>query len=100
MSQPAHSEEDLLTNPIKLSTKMVPGGSRPHRSPCQNFSPDSASSFLGLALSRNPTPASAPILALAPTPAPIPTLSLASAAINDLFKQFIKAYLETNLGPR
>ena len=47
-----------------------------------------------LTLSRNPilglTPI--PILNLAPTPVP--------AATNDLFKQFIKAYLEMNQGPK
>ena len=46
--------------------------------------------------SRNPTPDLAPTLIPTPVPVQIP----APAATNDLFKQFIKVYLETNQGPK
>ena len=73
---------------------MAPGGSRPHHSSRQNLPPTSASLSAGPALSRKPTPA------LAPLPAPIPTSILAPATTNELFKKFLKAYLETNQGSR
>ena len=77
-----------------------------HYSSCQNLFLDSISLFLGPALSCNPILGPAAVLALAPTPIPTSALALVPApaftlaATNDLFKQFIKAYLETNQGPR
>ena len=65
---------------------MAPEDSRFCRSPCRNLLPDSTSSFPGLALSRNPTPA----------PAPVPAPISAPAATDELFKKFMRAYLETN----
>ena len=41
-----------------------------------------------------PAPVPAPVPALVPAPAP------ALAATNDLFKQFMKAYLESNQKPK
>ena len=46
----------------------------------------------------NPTPGSALVPALISAPVPAPALALFSS--NKLFKQFIKAYLESNQGPR
>ena len=77
---------------------MAPGRSYPRRSPHQNLPPDSISLSSGLAPSHNPTLSPAPVSALASVP--VPVLALAPAAINDLFKQFMKAYLEINQGPR
>ena len=77
---------------------MAPGRSRPRRFPCRNLSPSSISLSPGPNPSRHPTlgPAAVP----APAPAPVHSPALASVATNDLFKQFMKAYLEMNQGPR
>ena len=77
---------------------MAPRGSHPLCSPCQNLPPGNASPF--------PSPALFFNLTLAPDLVPAQALSLVSApapaltAINDLFKQFMKAYLEMNEGLR
>ena len=89
---------------------MAPGGSRSCCFPCRNLSsidyiedelakdPGSANgSYLGSTsptLSCNLTPGPALIPTLIPTPVPTPALALPS--FNELFKQFMKAYLETN----
>ena len=97
---------------------MATGGSRPYRSPRrsphQNFlfidtvedefardpgpvgSPHSGNTFF--ATSCNHTPGLDQVPALIPAPAPTPTP--APALINELFKKFMKAYLESNQGPR
>ena len=97
---------------------MAPGGSRPCRSPHRNLlfldpvenelardaDPvrGSHSGSTSPAPSCNPTPGldSVPTLVSAPIPALIPTPASVLAAINDLFKQFMKAYLELNQRPR
>ena len=52
------------------------------------------------ALSRNPTPGPklVPALIPAPVPAPVPAPALPSS--DELFRQFMRAYLESNQGPR
>ena len=93
---------------------MAPGGSRPRRSPRRNppsidpvedelaRDPDSVggpnSGSISPALSRNLTPD--PDLVLALIPALVPALTLAPVASNELFKKFMKAYLETKQGPK
>ena len=82
----------------------------PHRSPCRNPPPTNPvedefardpgpdrGPYLGStspAPSRNATLSSVQVLALIPAPAP------ALAPTNELFKKFMKAYLESNQGPR
>ena len=91
---------------------MAPGGSRPCCSPCQNLPPldpmedelarepgPVGCAHLGnisSALSRNPTlgPELVPALNPAPVSAPAPPSS------NELFKNFMRVYLESNQGPR
>ena len=91
---------------------MAPGGSRPRRSPRRNPPPldpvedelarepgpvgGPNSGSTSPAPSRNPTPG--PDLVLALIPAPVP--ASAPVASEELFKKFMKAYLETNQGPR
>ena len=97
VSQPIWKEENLpLSKPIKLSVEIAPGRSRLRCLPRQNLLPSNASPSLGPILFCNPTLASAPV----PTPvlAPVPAPTLASATTNNLFKQFIKTYLEINQG--
>ena len=113
MGQLACSEENFVTD-LKSSTEMAPAGSRSCHFPRWNPSPinpvedelpkDSGSirslysggtSFI---LSHNPTPS--PDLVLALILALVPTLPLAPVPTNELFKQFMKAYLESNQGPR
>ena len=93
---------------------MAPKGSRPCHSPCRNSPPidpvedeiardpgpvgDPHSGSTSLVLSYNPT--SGPELVPALIPAPVPTPTPAPVATNELFKKFMKAYLETNQGPR
>ena len=48
--------------------------------------------------SRNPTPGPDQLPDLISAPAPVP--NLAPAPTNELFKKFMKAYLESNQGPR
>ena len=91
---------------------MAPGGSRPRRSSCRNLPPldpvkDELARELGPvggphsgsispALSRNPTPGPEQVLALNPAPVPAP----APPSSDELFKQFMRAYLESNQGLR
>ena len=93
---------------------MAPGGSRPCRSPRRNLPPldpvedelarepgpveGPHSGSTSPALSRNPTPGPelVPALNPAPVPAPVP----APPASDELFRQFMRAYLESNQGPR
>ena len=93
---------------------MAPGGSRPRRSPRRNPPPIDPvedelardpgsvggpnSGSTSPAPSRNPTPG--PDLVPALIPAPIPAPTPAPVASEELFKKFMKAYLETNQGPR
>ena len=93
---------------------MAHGGSRPHRSPRQNPPPidpmedelarDSGSiggpnsGSTSLAPSHNPIPSPDLVPALIFTLVPAP--SSAPFATDELFKKFMKAYLETNQGPR
>ena len=110
MGQPAHLEENFVTN-LKSSIEMAPGGSRPCRSPCRNPPPldlveDEPARELGPgggphsgsispALSHNPIPGLELVLALNPTPVP----ALPPPSSDELFKNFMKAYLESNQGP-
>ena len=87
---------------------MAPGGSHPCRSPRRNLPPlDPVEDELARepgpvegphsgsnspALSCNPTPGPELVLAPVPTPAPL--------SFNELFKQFMRAYLKSNQGPR
>ena len=89
---------------------MALGGSRLYCSPCRNFPPIDPIEdklvkdpgpieglYLGTispTLSHNST--LGPDLALALIPALIPTPASAPVPINELFKQFMKAYLELN----
>ena len=91
---------------------MAPKDSRPRHFPCRNLPPlDSVEDELARdpgpvggfysgstspALSRNPTPRPKLVSALISTPVP----ALALFYSNKLFKQFIKAYLKSNQGPR
>ena len=109
MGQPVRSEKNFITKP-KSSIEMAPGGPRSCRSPYRNPLPidsveDELARDLGsvggpnlgstsLAPSRNPTPG--PNLVLTLISAPVPTPTPAPAATNELFKKFMKAYLETN----
>ena len=93
---------------------MAPGGSRPRRFPRCNLPPiypvedelaRDPGSVGGLNLgstspapSCNPTPGPNLVPALIPAPVPAPTP--APVASEELFKKFMKAYLETNQGPR
>ena len=110
MGQLAHLEKDLPTDPIKSSTEMAPGRSRPCCSPRQNLSfinpvenelaRDSGSvggfhlSNTSLAPSHNPTPGPKLVPTLIPAPIPAP----APPSFDELFKQFMRAYLESNQG--
>ena len=79
---------------------MAPGGFRPRHSLCRYLSPglgpaeDPYSGSISLALFCNS------ILGLALVPALIPTSALTPVPTDELFKQFMKAYLELNQGPR
>ena len=93
---------------------MAPKGSHPCRSPRQNPPPINPvedelardpgsvggpnSGSTSPAPSRNPTPG--PDLVPALIPAPIPAPTPAPVASDELFKKFMKAYLETNQGPK
>ena len=105
-------EEDLLINSIKSSIEMDLGGSRLCCSPRRNLSPID---HMEDELARDLSPANASHLgsislspfchpnlgsALIPTliPAPVPTPAPPLPFFNELFRQFIKAYLETNQG--
>ena len=107
MGKPVRLKKNFVTDP-KSSTEMVPGGFRPCRSPRRNLSPldlvedelarepgpvgGPHSDSTSLAPSRNPTPG--PKLVPAPVPASAPP------SLNELFKQFMRAYLESNQGLR
>ena len=110
MSQPACLDEDLLMDPIKSFIEIAPRSFRPHCSPHWNlFSIDfvedelardsgsvgglhSGSTFFAPSCNLTPDHALISALISALTPAPVP--------INKLFKHFMKAYLESNQGPR
>ena len=113
MSQPARSKENFVTKP-KSSIEMAFERSHSPHSPCRNpphIDPveDELARDPGLvgglhlgsispAPSRNPTlgPDLVPALIPAPVLAPTPAL----VANDELFKKFMKVYLETNQGPR
>ena len=112
MGQLAHLENNFVTN-LKSSTEMTPKGSRPHRSPRWNFPPiDPVENELvrdpgsvgGPHSSHSPVPArnptSGPNLVPALIPALVPTPTSAPVPTNELFKKFMRAYLESNQGPR
>ena len=91
---------------------MAPGGSRPRRSPRRNLPPlDPVEDELARdpgpvggphsgntspAPSRNPTPGPELVPTLIPAPVPAPT----PPSSNKLFRQFMRAYLESNQGSR
>ena len=97
---------------------MAPRGSRPCRSPRRNLPPldpvedelarepgpvgGPHSGSTSPALSRNPTPGPELVPALNPAlnPAPVPAPVPAPPASDELFRQFMRAYLESNQGPR
>ena len=101
-----------LSESIKSSTKMAPGGSRPRRSPRWNLpsvdpvedelardpgpvgGPHSGST--SPAPSRNPSPGPELVSALIPAPVPTPVPAPAPLSSDELFKQFMRAYLESN----
>ena len=103
---------------LKLSTKIALRGFRPRRSPCWNLPlldsmeddlakdpgpvGDLYSGNTSFAPFCNFIPNPDLVLALVRTlvPAPVLAPTPAPAITNDLFKQFIKAYLESNQGPR
>ena len=111
IGQPIRLKENFVID-LKSSTEMAFGGSRPCRSPRRNLllidlvedelardpgwvkGPHLGST--SPALSRNSTsgPELIPALISAPVPAPAPLSS------NELFKQFMRAHLESNQGPR
>ena len=119
MGQPACLEENFVTN-FKSSIEMAPRGSHPCRFPHRNFlpldpvedelarepgpieGPHSGSTFP--ALSHNPTPGPklVPALNFAPVPAPVlaPVPAPALPSPDELFKQFMRAYLQLNQGLR
>ena len=114
MGQLAYLEKDLPTNPIKLSTKMALRGSRLYCFPCQNLL---SINLVKNELARDPGPVRGPHSgsislvpscnlipgpALVPTLIPVPVSALAPilSSSNEFFKQFMKAYLELNQGPR
>ena len=113
MGEPVYSEENFVTEP-KSSIEMVPGGSRPCCSPYWNPPPIDPvedeltrdpgsvggphSGSTSPAPFCNPTPGPDLVPALIPAPVPAPTSAL--VATNELFKKFMKAYLEINQGPR
>ena len=113
MGQPARLKENFVTN-LKLFTEMAPGGSRPRCSPRQNpLLIDSVEDELvrdpgSVGNSHSSSTSPAPSCNLTPGPdlvsamilAPVPTLTPALVAINELFKKFMKAYLETKQGPK
>ncbi len=113
MGQPARSERDLVTFGANLAVKIAPG-SRLWRSPRRNLPINSADNKLAGVPLRAPTKSSgspAPI-SQAPSyaPTPGPTLITASASAvsstnNELFKQFMQAYVAAqpqrqDTGPR
>ena len=91
-------------------------GSRPCHSPRRNLSPldpvedelardpgpvgGPHSSSTSPALSSNPIPSPELVPALIPAPVLAPVPAPAPPSSNELFKQFIRAYLESNQGPR
>ena len=117
MVQPAFLEENFITN-LKSSIKMAFGGFRPRCSFCRNLPPFDPledelardpgpvgglhSGNTSLVPFHNPTPGPdlVPTLVPTPVPAPVPTPAPAPATTDDLFKQFMKAYLELNQGLR
>ena len=110
MGQPTYLKEDLLTNLINSSTEMAPRSSRPRYFPCRNlFSID----LVKNKLARDPglvgrpysgSTSSAPSCNSTPGLTLIPALIFALAPTpiftNELIKQFMKIYLESNQGPK
>ena len=113
MGWPAYLEENFITD-LKLSTKIVPKNSRPYCFFCRNLFPldpvedkliKDPSQVESLHLGStspapfcNPTPG--PALVFAPVLAPVPTPAPAPIATNDLFQEFIKAFLKSNQRPK
>ena len=95
---------------------MAPGGSRPHCSPRRNLPPldpvedelarepgpvgGPHSGSTSPALSRNPTPGPELVPTLNPAPLPAPVPAPAPPSSDELFRQFMRTYLESNQGPR
>ena len=95
---------------------MAPGGSRLYHSPCWNLfpldpvedelardpcpvgGPHSGSTSPALSCNPIPGPKLVPTLISTPVPAPIPAPAPPSS--DKLFKQFMRAYLESNQGPK
>ena len=115
MGQPARSEENFVID-LKSSIERALGSSCPHCSLCRNLplldpvedelarepgpvgGPYSGST--SPAVSCNPTPGPELVPALNLTPIPTPVLAPAPHFSNELFKQFMRAYLESNQGPK
>ena len=109
MGQPARLKENFVTN-LKSSTEMAPGGSRPRYFPRRNpplidpvedeltrdlgsvEDPHSGNTSLAPSCNSIPGPNLVPALISAPILAP----PLVLISINELFKKFMKAYLESN----
>ena len=95
---------------------MAPGGSRPRHFPCQNLPPfDPVEDELARdpgpvggpysgntspAPSCNPTLGPKLVPALIPTPVPTPVPAPTPPSSDELFKQFMRAYLESNQRPK
>ena len=70
-------------------------GPRTHRSPCRNPRPAGEDELAGTALTEGSgTSTLTPVMSCAPTLSPATALAVALSSDNELFKQFIKAYLE------
>ena len=109
MGQPAHLKEDLVIDSIKSFTKIALRVFRPCCSSYWSFpfinnvkdelardQGPTKSSHLG---STSPVPSCNPILGPTLVSAPIFALASALYSSDKLFRQFIKAYLESNQGP-
>ena len=114
--QPARLKKVLLTDPIKSFIEIAPGWYRLRRSPRRNLLLlDSIENELarnpGLvggpylystspAPSRNPIPGSELVFVLISASVPTPISALALPSFDELFKEFMRGYLESNQGSR
>ena len=71
------------------------------RSPCRNPLPAGEDELAGAAPTEGSgTPTPTPVVSRAPTPAPATAPAAAPSSDNELFKQFMKAYLEAQVPGR